>query len=149
MVSFEPVVIDPHRLRKGRCRMKKIVVVALFVATFVLTACVPMAAKAPAFPTGKYLMQGNSARGFQWNKDGTWAAQAGDTQLALGTYSVKGDVYTEESNDQNCPSPRHYKYTFDGKKLVFYPVEDPATDPCDGRRGDFNEKVTWLIDTGQ
>jgi hypothetical protein len=125
--------------------MKKIVVVALFVATFVLTACVPLATGAPAFPTGKYLMQSNFGRGFQFNKDGTWAAQAGDTQLAQGTYSVKGDVYTEESNNQNCPVPRHYKYTFDGSKLVFHPVEDPATDTCDGRKGDFSEEVTWLI----
>ena len=65
--------MDIHWLRKGRCRMKKIVVVALFVATFVLTACVPLATSAPAFPTGKYLMESNFGRGFQFNKDGTWA----------------------------------------------------------------------------
>ncbi len=78
-------------------------------------------------------------------EDGTFAALAGTAQMTVGTYSVKGDIFTEESNNQGCPSPMHYKYTFDGVNLKFQPVEDPAKDPCDGRKGDFNETATWVL----
>jgi hypothetical protein len=125
--------------------MKKIAELATFVLAFVLGACNSTSASAPAFPTGKFQLQGTPNRALQFNKDGTFAALLDTTQLAKGTYTAQGDVYTKTSNDQSCPSPRHYKYTFDGAKLVFHPVEDPATDPCDGRRGDFNEKVTWVL----
>lgn len=58
---------------------------------------------------------------------------------------MKGDVYTEKSNNQACPSPMHYKYTFDGANLKFRSVEDPTKDPCEGRKGDFNETQTWVL----
>jgi hypothetical protein len=125
--------------------MKKIVLLATFALAFVLGACGPMPARPSNFPTGRLQQEGNEIRALQFNKDGTFRALAGDLRLAAGTYSVKGDVYTEESNDQSCPTSKHYKYTFAGGRLVFRPVEDPATDPCDGRKGDFNEKVTWVL----
>ena len=121
----------------------------MFVLALVLGACAPMPASAPAFPTGKFLLEGSQDRALQFNKDGTFAALLlpGDIHLAGGTYSAKGDVFTEESNDQACISLRHYKYTFDGARLVFSPVEvyDPAKDSCAGRAADFNPDVTWVM----
>lgn len=126
--------------------MKKTIVLGmLFVLTVVLGACYPVQASGPAFPAGKLMRPDSQTRALQFNKDGTFSALDGTMHLAEGTYSVQGDVYTETSNNQGCPSPRHYKYTFNGSKLVFRPVEDPNTDPCDGRKGDFNETVTWTV----
>jgi hypothetical protein len=104
-----------------------------------------VAPSAAAFPTGTFGRTDDPSRGLQFNADGTFAALAGPTHLADGTYSVKGDVFTEESNNQGCPSPMHYKFTIDGANLKFSPVEDPAMDPCDGRKGDFNDAVTWVL----
>ena len=146
--------------------MKKIFVLTTLLLAFVLTACSPIApATAPAtavpsptvaptqpaavaastFPVGVFLRVDVKSRGLQFNKDGTFVALDGTTHLAEATYSVKGDVFTEESNNQGCPSLMHYKYTFDGVNLKFQPVEDPAKDPCDGRKGDFNAAVTWVL----
>ena len=129
--------------------MKRIALLSMFVLALVLGACAPMPASAPAFPTGKFLLEGSQDRALQFNKDGTLAALLlpGDVHLAEGTYSVKSDVFTETSNDQGCISNRHYTYTFDGAKLVFTPVEvyDPAIDSCDGRAADLNPTVTWVM----
>jgi hypothetical protein len=119
-------------------------VLAVFVLALVLAACYPATASALTFPTGKFMRENNQSRALQFNKDGTYSALDGNMRLAEGTYSANADVYTETSDDQGCIVPRHYKYTFDGAKLVFHPVEDPASDTCEGRRLDFNETVTWL-----
>ena len=136
--------------------MKKIFVLATLLLAFVLTACAATGSNtAPAdgsskpaiaaFPTGTFLREDSQSRGLQFNADGTFAALDGTTHLAEGTYTVKSDVYTEESNNQSCPVPMHYKYTFDGVNLKFQPVEDPGKDPCAGRKGDFNDTVTWVL----
>jgi hypothetical protein len=126
--------------------VKKMVVLGMLLALIVvLGACYPVPASAPAFPVGKLMRPDSQTRALEFNKDGTFSALDGTTHLAEGTFSVQGDVYTETSNNQNCPSPRHYKYTFNGSKLVFRPIEDPATDTCPGRRLDFNETVTWTV----
>ena len=50
-----------------------------------------------------------------FTKDGTFAAFYYGAEVAKGTYSVKGDLYIEESNDQNCAkTPMSFRYTFDG-----------------------------------
>jgi hypothetical protein len=120
-------------------------VLAMFVLALLLAACYPTTASVSTFPTGKFKLQNSENRALQFNKDGTFAALDGDTQLAKGTYSANAGVYTVTSNDQDCIVPRHYNFTFDGTKLVFHPVEDPAADTCGGRRLDFNETVTWLM----
>lgn len=156
---------NPHRLlgRFYRFRrsspMKKIFVLATLVLAFVLAACGPItpnaapadAATKPAeattaaFPTGKFLREDSKSNGLQFNEDGTFVVLESTSHLVEGTYSVKGDVYTEESNNAGCPTPMQYKYTFDGINLKFQPVEDPTKDPCAGRKGDFNETVTWVL----
>ena len=79
-------------------------------------------------------VRADSQPGLQFNTDGTFTALDGTTQLAEATYSFKGDVFTEESNNQGCPTLKHYRFTFDGVNLKFSPMEDPTTDPCDEQR---------------
>lgn len=100
---------------------------------------------AAAFPTGTLHRADDKSKGLQFNADGTFVVLDGTMQQAKGTYGVKGDVYTEESNNAGCVSPMHYRYTFDGANLKFYPVEDPAKDGCTSRAADFNEAVTWVL----
>jgi hypothetical protein len=129
--------------------MRTIVMLAVLVLALALSGCAAMTAAAPAappaFPIGKLTLQSDKTRTLQFNKDGTFAALASDMRLVGGTYTVQGDTYTEISDDQGCPSPRHYKFTITGTSLVFHPVEDPKTDPCDGRTSDFGETATWVI----
>ncbi len=62
-----------------------------------------------------------------------------------GTYVVDGNVYTETSNNGGCSDvPKDFTYTFDGEKLTFNYVDDPADDACAGRRVDFNN-VTYTL----
>jgi hypothetical protein len=100
---------------------------------------------AAAFPAGKFIQAGSQSRALQFNADGTFAALDGETRLAGGTYSVKDGVYTETSNDAGCSSPKSFRFAFDGAGLRFYPVNDPATDECQGRRDDFSPAQTWTL----
>jgi major membrane immunogen (membrane-anchored lipoprotein) len=128
--------------------MKTVKIVLLVVgvmALAVLLAACGSASATATFPTGKFVNAGNSSRALQFNADGTFIALDGTFDLARGTYSVKDGVYTEESNNAGCTSPMHYKYTFDGANLKFYPVEDPAKDTCEGRKADFSEAQTWVL----
>ncbi len=95
------------------------------------------------FPTGKFVRSDNKDHGFVF-KDGAWTVFDGGSTLVNAKYTVNGDVFTETSNDQNCPDPMHFKYVFDGTKLTFNYVAKPADDPCDGRRGDMNN-VTYVL----
>jgi len=96
----------------------------------------------PGFPAGKFVRADNNNHGLIFNKDGTFSAFEGGATLVNGKYSVQGDTFTDESNDQNCPR-MSFKYKFDGTNLTFNYVGKPADDPCDGRRGDFNN-VTFV-----
>ncbi len=150
--------------------MKTIFAVAALVLVFLLAACatpvlmtapvaaIPQATAVPAtamaqptaavvstFPTGMFQLKDTPSRGLQFNKDGTYFVLADGNHVVEGTYSAKGDVYTEESNNAKYPVPMQFKYTFDGANLKFQPVADPAKDTCDGRKGDFNDSKTWVL----
>jgi len=150
--------------------MKKIFTLAALVLMFILAACatpvlkqVPVAAAPqptalPAtaippptavldvlFPTGLFELKDTPARGLQFNKDNTFYVLADGKHVVEGTYSTKGNVYTETSNTVDCPSQMEYTFTFDGVDLIFKPVADPAKDPCDGRKTDFNDSKTWVL----
>jgi major membrane immunogen (membrane-anchored lipoprotein) len=120
---------------------KKIVVIGLLLLSLLLVAC--GATKEANFPTGKFLKSGTVNHGLVFNEDGTFSVFDGNITIVNGTYSVDGDTYTDESNNQSCP-PMSFKYTFDGTNLTFNYVGNPADDPCDGRRADFND-VTYII----
>jgi hypothetical protein len=96
------------------------------------------------FPTGKFVRADNANHGFIFNEDGTWIVFDGSSTLVRATYSVEGDVMTEESNDSGCTAvPMKFKYTYDGTNLTFNYVDDPDDDWCSGRRNDMNN-VTYV-----
>jgi len=95
------------------------------------------------FPNGKFIKSGTTDYGLVFNEDGTFSVFGGESTFVKGTYSVDGDIYTDESNNQSCP-PMSFIYTFDGTNLTFNYVGNPADDPCDGRRTDFND-ITYIL----
>jgi len=120
---------------------KKLFVIGLLLLALMLAAC-----NSPAkanFPIGKFIKSGATNYGLVFNEDGTFAVFDGQSTFVKGTYSVDGDIYTDESNNQNCP-PMSFKYTFDGTNLTFIYVGNPADDPCGGRRSDFNNQ-TYIL----
>jgi hypothetical protein len=96
------------------------------------------------FPTGKFVKSNSPSHGLIFNNDGNFSVFDGSQTIANGTYRVEGDTYIETSNDQNCPVPMSFKYMFDGTNLIFNYVDNPADDPCTGRRFDFNN-VTYIL----
>jgi hypothetical protein len=142
---------------------KKLFVISLLLLSLMLAACgsaatksaptnVPTATLQPTeaptqpevnFPTGKFLKSSSMSHGLIFNTDGTFSVFEASTTIVNGKYSVDGDIFTDESNSQGCP-PLSFKYTFDGTNLTFSYVSNPADDPCDGRRSDFNNQ-TYIL----
>ena len=118
----------------------------LCLIVLILTACSQSTATASTsnFPTGKFIKSGTDNHGLIFNKDGTFSVFNDGVTLATGTYSVDGNTYIEESNNQGCSTPMKFSYTFDGTTLSFNYVSNPKDDPCDGRRGDFNNQTYTL-----
>jgi hypothetical protein len=105
-----------------------------------LVSCSPSTGAAAKFPTGKFVNESDPARGMLFNEDGTWAGYLGGIDPVVeGTYSVKGDLYTETSNNDDsepkCQGPATYKWSFDGTKLTFTLVGE---DPCRPRRAAYD-----------
>jgi major membrane immunogen (membrane-anchored lipoprotein) len=124
--------------------MKKkmlLLVVGLLLASLVLSAC----GGKDNFPTGKFIKSGETDYGLKFNADGTFSVFQGATTYVTGTYKVDRDVFTETSNDGGCETNVSFNYTFDGSKLTFKYVGDPAKDAdCSGRNADFNN-VTYTL----
>ena len=100
---------------------------------------------AASFPTGKFVAIDNEEAGYEFNADGTWRAFNSIYTIGRGTYSVKGDLYIEETNSENCgTSPMSFKYSFDGTNLKFELNEESMNDDCDGRKMSFDGK-TYVI----
>jgi hypothetical protein len=100
---------------------------------------------AARFPTGKFVEPDNKEVGFEFNPDGTWRAFNSIYTIGRGTYSVKGDLYVEETNSENCgTSPMSFKYSFDGANLKFELTEKSMNDDCDGRKMSFDGKTYVL-----
>ena len=121
----------------------KLLVIGFVLFSLILSAC-GSAGKAN-FPTGKFIKSGETDYGMKFNADGTFSVFQGETAYVTGTYKVKGDVFTETSNDGGCDTNVSFNYTFDGSKLTFSYVGDPKADvACDGRNADFNN-VTYTL----
>ena len=116
-------------------------VAALLLLSLILAVC--GSSGNSGFPTGKFVRSDNQDHKLIFNKDGTFSVFDGNATLVHGKYSTQSDTYTDESNDQNCPR-MSFKYKFDGTNLAFSYVGKPADDPCDGRRGDFNN-VSYTV----
>jgi hypothetical protein len=115
--------------------------------SLLLVACGSTSSGEGNFPTGKFIKSGEPNHALVFKEDGTFSVMEGSTTLVLGTYSVDGDTYTEKSNNAGCTDvPKSFKYTFDGKKLTFNYIDDPAKDTCGGggRRADF-DNVTYTL----
>ncbi len=102
---------------------------------------------AASFPTGKFVAIDNEEAGYEFNADGTWRAFNSIYTIGRGTYSVKGDLYIEETNSENCgTSPMSFKYSFDGTNLKFELIEESMNDDCDGRKMSFDGKTYVLAE---
>ena len=102
---------------------------------------------AASFPTGKFVAIDNEEAGYEFNADGTWRAFNSIYTIGRGTYSVKGDLYIEETNSENCgTSPMSFKYSFDGTNLKFELIGESMNDDCDGRKMSFDGKTYVLAE---
>ncbi len=115
----------------------------LMFVMVVLQACA--GSSASNFPTGKFADPEDPLVGFEFHEDGTWNNFYYGANEVWGTYSVKGDLYIEETNNFNCgKSPMSFRYTFDGTNLQFELTEESKKDDCEGRRDAF-DGTTWVL----
>ena len=126
---------------------KKLILVVnlMTLLSLLLTACAVRASATSNFPTGRFMVPGNDFVGMHFNEDGTWDAIYYGEHDPTGTYSVKGDLFIEESNNYNCgESPMSYKYTFDGTNLKFELTEESRNDICEDRKAAY-EGTTYVL----
>jgi hypothetical protein len=130
--------------KEKKMNNKKMLVFMIGLILIALTACAP--ASAPSnFPTGRFMLPGNDFVGIQFNEDGTWYGINYGQHDPTGTYSVKGDLFIEESNNYNCgESPMSFRYTFDGSNLKFELTEDSMGDICEGRKAAY-DGTTYVL----
>jgi hypothetical protein len=122
-----------------------LVVTSLVLASLLMAACGTVSPAQSSFPTGKFVLPHTESEGVQFNEDGTWTAFYYGENVAEGTYSVKGDLYIEESNDTNCgKSPMSFRYTFDGTNLKFDLTDESKNDTCENRRMSF-DGITYVL----
>lgn len=121
-----------------------LLMIGMVLVSLSLAACGSASSAKPNFPTGKFVKPDNRFEGLSFAKDGTWFAFSAGEHLAEGTYSVKGDLYIEETNDQDCPAPMSYKYSFDGTNLKFQLTDGSKNDPCEPRMQGF-DGTTYVL----
>ena len=130
---------------KGDKKNKKLylLVISMVLLSLTLTAC---GSSTPSnFPTGTFMKQRNDSVGMHFNEDGTWYGIYFGMRYPEGTYSVKGDLYIEESNSDNCgESPISFRYTFDGTNLHFELTEESRNDICADRNRVY-DGTTWVL----
>jgi hypothetical protein len=163
--GLKKIQVDRDNQKENKMKNKKLLlfVNGLLMISMTTVACTPTAptmapTKVPTailqptaaptepavkFPTGKFIKSGTTNYGLVFNEDGTFSVFDRQSMFVNGTYSVDGDIYTEESNDHSCP-PMSFKYMFDGTNLTFNYVGNPAADPCGGRRTDFDNQ-TYIL----
>ena len=113
--------------------------IGIVLAALMLTACGGTTSTDSNFPTGTFMVPGSEFEGMQFNEDGTWYVINYGAHDPSGTYSVKGDLYIEESNNYNCgESPMSFQYTFDGTNLHFELTEESRNDICEDRKNAFD-----------
>ena len=122
-----------------------LVVNLLVLLSMILTACAATASNTSNFPTGKFMLVGNDFVGIQFNDDGTWYGLNYGQHDPTGTYSVRGDLFIEESNNYDCgESPMSFRYTFDGANLKFELTEESMGDICEGRKAAY-DGTTYVL----
>jgi len=135
--SLSNLVIKENEMKS------KFFLAGLLLLSIILAAC--GSSDSSRFPTGKFVKSGSGNYGLIFNEDGTFSVFSGGMTLLNGTYSVDGDIFTEESNTGGCVSPMKFKYTFDETNLTFNYIGNPEDDnACDGRKADFNNQTYTL-----
>jgi hypothetical protein len=123
---------------------KSIMLAAVMVVVLALSAC--GGADKSGFPTGKFVNPNDvDGGGFEFKDDGTWIAFNKYFTQARGQYTVEGDIYTEVTNNGDCPAPMDYKFSFDGSTLTFELTEGSQNDTCEARKLAF-DGVTYVLE---
>ena len=96
--------------------------------------------EANSFPDGKFISLNDKAKGYQFDKDGSFAYYLGGKDpVVKGNYTVVGDllsVINPTETDAQCQGSVTYKWSFDGEKLTFAPIGE---DTCKPRRDSFGD----------
>jgi hypothetical protein len=122
---------------------KRFLLVGLLMLMLALSAC---SGGNSGFPTGKFIKEGTTEYGLQFNEDGTFSVFNGSQTFVTATYEVNGSVFTETGNTGGCEPNVDFNYNFDGSKLTFTYVGNPEDDKeCGGRYADFNN-VTYILE---
>jgi major membrane immunogen (membrane-anchored lipoprotein) len=122
-----------------------VLVLALLALSLLLAAC-GASGSTGNFPTGKFIKEGETDYGMNFNANGTFTVFVkGDAVVVNGKYEADDSTFTETGNDVGCKSPMKFKYTFDGKNLIFNYAGNANDDlACSGRHADFNN-VTYTL----
>ena len=119
-------------------------VVSLVLLSLTLNAC---GSSTPSnFPTGTFIKPGSNGNvGMHFNEDGTWYGIYYGRRYPEGTYSIKGDLWIQESNNDNCGKlPMSFRYTFAGTNLHFELTEESRNDICEDRNNVY-DGTTWVL----
>ena len=102
-----------------------------------------MNGKEKKFPTGVLVHETRSNLTIQFNDDGRYVVRVNDLVDATGTYTIRGNQYTEDTDYPPCKNARTATYTwaFDGRNLTFQLVGE---DDCTVRRRSL-DGVTWVV----
>ena len=119
-----------------------LLVTGLVLASLLLAACGAGSPSDAGFPTGKFVWEGSDLQGVYLNEDQTWSAFYYGENVDEGTYSVKGNLYTQETS-KVCTSPATYEWAFDGTNLNF---KLQGEDPCDIRKASFDGQTFILTE---
>jgi len=96
-----------------------------------------------AFPSGIFVQKNHANWKLQFNADGSYVFLVNDQVDATGTYSIRDNLYTEETEFAPCKDACTASYTweFDGKNLTFHLVGE---DLCKDRRESL-DGIPWIM----
>lgn len=122
-----------------------ILIVGLMLLSLILAACGSASFEKSSFPTGKFVWAGSDSVGIYLNEDNTYSGFYYGEEVDKGTYTVKGNLYTQTSDAPNlpaeCAAPATYEWSFDGANLKF---KLHGEDKCDIRRESFDGQTFVL-----
>jgi hypothetical protein len=100
-----------------------------------------MSVGAHDFP-GVFVHEARPIWTLQFNDDGSYVFRVNDVADATGTYTVNGELYTEDTDYAPCSQARvaTYRYRCDDGRLVF---QLRGEDHCTERRASL-DGVTWI-----
>jgi hypothetical protein len=97
---------------------------------------------APEFPTGRFVNREGDEE-YEFNEDGTYSYfyEQSSEPAIVGTYSIDGNLYIEESHTGDCPPTTGiYIWNYDAGILTFRASE--TRDDCAGRRSAYIQRFS-------